>query len=277
MYRYFTISIFLFALAIGIDAGAQSFARADSLMAAGEYEWAAVEYERCVYLAESREATRTALERKAECFKRAGNYRRAGDALERYASSYADFQQLALCRYLDGDFTSAAFAVDRCEMIHDTLGEDMLLIRMLALNEQGLYDSARDAGRELAAKHLAATGVDVHPMLDSVYGRVPRLKSERLGWYLSFIPGLGHAYAGEYGLGAAAFVMNAAALGFGVWQAFEGCWLTAWLGGAGLLSATFPGAMHSAEHYVRKYNHEHTTAFNRSFKSTVMDALEGVR
>lgn len=275
MYRYFTIFIFLFAPVIAIDA--QSFAKADSLYAKGDYGLAAVEYERCVYLSQSREATRTALERKAECFKRAGNYRRAADALERYASSYADFRQLALCRYLDGDFTSAAFTIDRCEMIHDTLGEDMLLIRMLALNGQGLYDSARVAGLELAAKHLAATGEDLGPLLDSIYGCTPHLKSERLGWYLSFIPGLGHAYAGEYGLGAAAFVMNAAVLAFGVWQMFEGCWLTAWLGGAGLLSATFPGAMRSAEHYVRKYNYEHTAAFNCSFKSAVMDALEDGR
>ena len=201
MYRYFTIFIFLCALATGIDAEAQSFARADSLMAAGEYEWAAVEYERCVYLSESREATRTALERKAECFKRAGNYRRAADALERYASSYADFRQLALCRYLDGDFTSAAFTVDRCEMIHDTLGEDMLLIRLLALNEQALYDSAHAAGRALAARHLEATGEDIGPLVDSLYSRSPRLKSESLGWYLSLLPGLGHVYAGEYVLG----------------------------------------------------------------------------
>ena len=271
MYRYFTIFIFLCALATATDA--QSFAKADSLFAKGSYEQASVEYERCVYLSESREATRRALERKAECFKRLGNYRRAADVMERYAASYAELQQIALCRYLDGDFTSSAFAVDRCEMLHDTLGEDMLLLKMLALNEQALYDSARAAGNQLAATHLAATGEDITHIIDSIYIKKPRLKSETLGWYLSLVPGLGHVYAGQYGLGAAAFAMNAAALAFGVWQVFEGCYITAYMGGAGLLSITYPGAMRSATHYIRKANYKRTSAFNSGCKESVMNAL----
>lgn len=271
MYKFFTIFIFLCALATATDA--QSFARADSLFAAGDYELAAVEYERCVYLSESRDATRKALERRAESFKRLGNYGRAADALERYASSYADFQQLALCRYLGNDFSSAAFAVDRCEMLCDTLGEDMLLLKVLALNEQGLYDSARATSRHLVATHLAATGEDISYIIDSIYINRPRLKSETLGWYLSLVPGMGHIYAGEYGLGAAAFLMNAAALAFGVWQVLEGCYFTAYMGGAGLLSITYPGAMRSATHYIRKANYERMSAFNGSCKNSVMNAL----
>ncbi len=273
MYRYFTISIFLCVLATGVEA--QSFAVADSLMAAGDYALAAVEYERCVYLSESREATRTALERKAECFKKAGNYRKAADITERYVSRYADFRQLALCRFLDNDFISAAFAVDRCEMVCDTLGEDMLLMKMLALNGQALYDSAHAVGMLLADRHRELTGSDMAPMIDSLYSKTPRLKKESLGWLLSLVPGLGHAYAGEYGLAAVAFLMNAAALGFGVWQVYEGCYITAWLGGAGLLSVTYPGAMRSAEYGVRKANYECTSTFNAACRQRVMDALFG--
>ena len=271
MYRYFTIFIFLCALATVTDA--QSFAKADSLFANGSYEQAAVEYERCVYLSESRQATRTALERKAECFKRLGNYRRAADVMNRYANKYAELQQLALCRYLDGSFSDAAFVVDRCEMICDTLGEDMLLLKMLALNEQGLYDSARTVSRQLVAHHLAATGEDISFIIDSIYNKKPHLKSEKLGWYLSLVPGLGHVYAGEYGLGAVAFLMNAACLGFGVWQVFEGCYITAYLGGAGLLSVTYPGAMRSATYYIEKANYERMSAFNEGCKQSVMNAL----
>lgn len=273
MSKFCTIFIFLCGLATATSA--QSFAVADSLFAAGNYELAAVEYERCVYLSESREATRTALERKAECFKLTGDFRRAADVMERYASSYGELQQIALCRYLDGCFMDAASAVDRCEMLHDTLGEDMLLLKLLALNEQSLYDSARAVGLKLAATHLAATGDDISPLLDSIYGKKPRLKNETLGWYLSFFPGLGHAYAGEYGLGAAAFVMNAACLAFGVWQALEGCYITAYMGGAGLLSVTYPGAMRSATHYIRKANYKRTSVFNAGCKEAVMEALEG--
>ena len=273
MSRFCTIFIFLCGLLTATNA--QSFAVADSLFAVADYELAAVEYERCVYLSESRETTHLALERKAECFKRMGNYGRAADVMERYAASYAELQQIALCRYLDGYFRDAAFAVDRCEMLHDTLGEDMLLLKLLALNEQALYDSARAVGRQLAARHAKATGEDISPLLDSIYGKKPCLKSETLGWYLSLVPGLGHAYAGEYGLGAAAFAMNAACLAFGVWQVFEGCYITAYMGGAGLLSVTYPGAMRSATHYIKKANYERTAAFNAGCKAAVMDALKG--
>ena len=271
MSKYFTIFISLCALLTAIDAQPTAFA--DSLFAAGDYELAAVEYERCVYNAESRQVATDALKGKAESLKRLGRYGRAADAIQRFAASYHDFQQLALCRYLDGDFTAAAFAVDRCEIVHDTLGEDMLLLKMLALNEQALYDSAHAVAAMLVEQHRAATGDDIAHLVDSIYSSTPRLKNERLAWYLSLVPGLGHLYAGECGLGAAAFVMNAAVLAFGVWQVLEGCYVTAYMGGAGLLSVTYPGTMRSAEYYVRKTNHQRTSTFNRGAKDAVMSAV----
>ena len=271
MYRYFTIFIFLCALLTVAEA--QSTALADSLFAAGDYELAAVEYERCAYKAETRQTSIDALRRKAECFKRQARYGLAGDALQRCLTDYADYQQLALCRYLDGDFEDASFAVDRCEIVYDTLSEDMLLIKMMALNELALYDSARVVACHLATQHRAVAGVDIAPLVDSLYSSLPRLKNERLAWYLSLVPGLGHLYAGEYGLGAVAFAMNAALLAFGVWQVLEGCYITAYMGGAGLLSVTYPGSMRNAEYCVRRYNYKNTTAFNRGVKDAVMDAL----
>lgn len=273
MSRFCTIFIFLCGLATATSA--QSFAVADSLFGSADYVGAAVEYERCVFKAESRTAVRRALERKAECYKRLGLYGRAAGTVERYATAYGDYLQLALCRYLDADFAAAAEAAERGAMLCDTLGEDLLLLHLLSLNEQALFDSARAVGARLAAQHKANTGIDITPLLDSIYGRAPRLKNETLGWYLSFFPGLGHAYAGEYGLGAAAFVMNAACLAFGVWQVFEGCYITAYMGGAGLLSVTYPGAMRSATHYIRKANYKRTSAFNAGCKEAVMEALEG--
>lgn len=271
MYRYFTIFIFLCVLLT--TANGQSTALADSLMAAGDYDLAVVEYERCVYQAQSRQIKTYALRRKAECFKLLGNYTRAGDALERCAENYTDFVQLSLCRYLAGFYESAAFAANRCEMLCDTVGEDIYLIWMLALNEMSLYDSAHSVAITLAAKHLSATGVDISPIVDSLYSNTPQLKNERLAWYLSLLPGLGHAYAGEYGLGVAAFAMNAALLTFGVWQVFEGCYVTAYMGGAGLLSVTYPGAMRNAEYCVRKYNYKQTSAFNTAIRQVVMAAV----
>lgn len=272
MYRYFTIFIFLCALATGTKA--QSFAFADSLFEAGDYELAAVEYERCVYLSESRQTTYEAWKRCAQSYKMLGRYDKAGDALECcVGKTYSDYLQLALYRYLGGYYETSSFVVERCEMLFDTVGEDMYLIKMLALNEQELYDSARVVADSLVAKHFKSTGEDIMPLIDSLYALKPRLKSETLGWYLSLVPGLGHVYAGQYGLGAAALLMNVAALGFGVWQALEGCYITAYLGGAGLLSTTYPGAMRSATHYIKKANYKRTSSFNNGCKEALINAL----
>ena len=257
MYRFFTTFIFLCALATVTKA--QSFATADNLFTARDYERAAVEYERCVFLAESRTATHNALVKKAQCYKQLERYDRAAATLERCARDYDDYAQLALCHYLDANFVAAVSAVENCRMLADSVDKDVLLIQLLSLNELHRYDSAQAVALEIVGHQL-----------DSCYAARPRLKKEKTAWYLSFVPGLGHIYAGQYGLGAAAFALNAAVLGFGVWQAFEGCWLTAYLGGAGLLSATYPGAMRSAEYYVRQYNYRRTSQFNTDLRGRLL-------
>ena len=92
--------------------------------------------------------------------------------------------------------------------------------------------------------------MDLKPLFDSLYAETPKLKNEKLGQWLAYIPGLAHCYAGYPAYGLAAFALNAAMLGFGVWQVLERCYLTAWIGGAGMLSITYPGALHSAELFL---------------------------
>ena len=257
MYKYFTTFIFLCVLATVTKA--QSFSTADSLFAARDYERAAVEYERCVFLSETRATTHDALLRKAQCYKQVGCYDRAAATLERCARDNNDYAQLALCHYLAADFARAVAAVEDYRMLADTIDENVLLIQILALNELGRYDSA-----------LAIAQSFMGHRLDSCYAARPHLKNEKTAWYLSLLPGLGHVYAGQVGLGIASFTMNAAVLGFAVWQVLEHCWLTAWLGGAGLLSATWPGSMRSAEYYVRKYNYSRSSQYNAELRSKIL-------
>lgn len=264
MFRYSTTFIFLCVLATAIRG--QSFATADSLFDAHDYKLAAVEYERCVFLSQSRSATHTALVRKAQCYKAMGEYGHAATTLERCAREYDDYGQLALCCYLNADFEGALSACEHCRMLKGGLDEDLLLLRVLALNGLQRYDSAHVAALQWSRRHLEASGEDLSPWVDSVYACLPRLKNENVAWYLSFVPGLGHLYAGKYGMGAAAFVLNAAVLGFGVWQVLEKYYLTAYLGGAGLLGTLYPGTMRSAAYYVRQYNYLRTTQFNDAFR-----------
>lgn len=263
MCRYFTTFIFLCVLATATKA--QSFATADSLFAARDYERAAMEYERCVFLSESRATTHDALLRKAQCYKQAGRYDRAAATLERCARDCNDYAQLALCHYLAADFAHAVAAVEDYRMLADSIDENVLIIQVLALNELGRYDSA-----------LAIVQSFMGHQLDSCYAMRPQLKNMKTTHYLSFVPGLGHVYAGQAGLGIAAFTLNAAVLGFAVWQAFEHCWITAWLGGAGLLSATWPGSMRSAEYYARKYNYDLSSKYNAELRSRILQTQSSI-
>ncbi len=271
MSKFYTIFIFLCAAVSAVSG--QVFREADSLREAGNLALAAVEYERCAYQADSRDDFRQALQRKAQCYQALARYDRAAATVARYASCYEDYYRQMFYLYLDGKFQETAELAERTEMLYGHAGEDILLLRMLSLNELTLYDSAHVVALRLASLHAAEGHGDITDLIDSFYARTPRLKSENMAWWLSFCPGMGLAYAGEWWLGTVAFAINAAALGFGVWQVFEHCYVTAYMGGAGLLSATFPGQMHSAEYYVRKNNYRRSSAFNKSFKQRVIDAF----
>ncbi|MBQ9417681.1 MAG: tetratricopeptide repeat protein [Bacteroidales bacterium] len=269
--RYSTIFIFLFVLTIA--ANGQSSAVADSLFAAGDYTSAAVEYERCYYLATSRTNGRTALENKAQCYKRMGSFDRAAATLERYATTYDDYQQLALCQYLASDFEKAAASIVRCQALADTIGTDLLLIKTLTLNELLLYDSALSTALTLASQQMKRPAFELAHQLYTLYSTRPQAKSEQTARRLSYIPGMGHLYARQWDLGMTAFTLNAALLSFGVWQVIEGCYLTAWVGGAGLLSATYPGQMRSAEAATRQYNRQQADTFNAKARQFLLDTF----
>ena len=270
MFRYCIISIFLCATAIVADA--QDFGLADSLMRAAEYERAAVEYERCHYLAATSEQAAQALRFKAECYKRMARYDRAASALGRCAQTYGDHLQTALCHYLGEQFPQVVETAENARLLFDTLTADMLLLQTLALNEMGMYDSAHAVARRLVAL-LPSEDDSLRVSVDALYAQSPKLKNEATARWLSLCPGLGHLYAGYPLEAATAWAINAAALGFGVWQVLERCYITAYIGGAGLLSATWPGAMRSAELHARKTNQRRTAQFNQRCRERLVDSF----
>ena len=268
MYRYFIIFIFLCATAIATEG--QTFDRADSLRDAGHYRLAAVEYERCAYGAADRASRCEALRRKAQCLKADGQYVRAAETIGRYAGGYEDHCQQALCLLLGGRPAEAGQLLDQAALLDGRKGRELLLLKTLSLNEQGLYDSAR-----ATALQLVSLLKEEPSAVDSAYSEMPHMKSERVAWGLSLVPGLGHLYAGDYVQGAVAFGLNAALLGFGVWQVLEKCYLTAYLGGAGLLSITYPGTMRSAEQTVREENARRRADYNGQLREWLVGLLDG--
>lgn len=270
MFRYCIISIFLCATVIVADA--QDFGLADSLMRTANYERAAVEYERCIYLSTDAQTSTRALRSKAECYKCMARYDRAADVLERCAQNYDDHLQLALCLYLGEKFQKVIETAENAQFLFDTVTADMLLLQTLALNEIGLYDSAHSVALRMVAL-LPDRDECLRNSVETIYAHAPRLKKEATARWLSLCPGLGHLYAGYPLKAATALAINSAAIGFGIWQTVEGYYLTAYLGGAGLLSVTWPGTMRSAELHARKTNERRMAGFNRQCRERLVDTL----
>lgn len=268
MFRYCIISIFLCATAI--VANGQNLRHADSLRLAGDLERAAIEYERCHYLATTAEESRMALHCKAECYKQMQHFEKAATTLKRCAENYNDHLQLTLCLYLSGQFEQAVATAENTRLMFDTVTTDLLLLQTLALNELNRYDSAHAVALRMVATLPPEKADSLRTLVESCYQHAPTLKNENTARWLSLVPGLGHLYAGYPLEGAAAFFINAAALGFGIWQVFERCYITAYIGGAGLLSATYPGVMRSAEIHARKTNQRRTAQFNQQCRQQLI-------
>lgn len=279
MFRYFIISIFLCATAI--VANGQDFRLADSLREAGNLSRAAVEYERCHYLATSAAESQMALHSKAECYKQMHCFGQAAATLQRCAESLDDYLQLTLCLYLSGQFEQAVATAEEailsCNNDSSALSStqsriptDLLLIETLALNEMHCYDSAYAVALRMAATLPPEQADSLRTSIENCYRHTPALKKESTARWLSLCPGAGHLYAGYPVEAVAAFVINAAALGFGIWQLFEHCYITAYIGGAGLLGATWPGSILSAEQHARKSNVQRSARFNRQCREQLL-------
>ena len=66
----------------------------------------------------------------------------------------------------------------------------------------------------------------------------PKLKSPLAAIILSAFTPFGHMYVGSR-KGFTVGLVSAASAAFAIWQAFEGCWITAFLGGGSLLAMSY--------------------------------------
>jgi tetratricopeptide (TPR) repeat protein len=238
------------------------------------YKMAIVEYERCFYNSTSREISYHALKQKALSYKLLGDYLESALTLERIAIEYEDYYQIALCYYLSNNFAKTIETITKCELYFDTIQENILLLKVLALNEVNNYKDAQLTAEELANKIESTLGKDIKPLIDSLYSDLPKLKSERIATKLAYFPPLAHFYANQYANGLIALGLNAIALGFGVWQIVDKCYLTAYIVGFGALTNTYPGTKANGVQQVKKYNYKKTRQFNDNFKQTLLQRLQ---
>lgn len=150
-----------------------------------------------------------------------------------------------------------------------------LLMQVLVYNELSRYQDAKIKAKQwvktLEEGNKDKTRVVDEKLIDDIYANIPKQKSEKIGKFLSYFPGLGHLYAGYPVEGIACFVLNASILTFGVYEAYNAYYLTAYLGGAGMLSGTYFGGYARANYLIRKHNYKVTKAFNDKVRGILLN------
>ena len=261
--RFFITSIFLCA--------------AFSAEAQERTDWAlkAVEYERAAFNAEDPREAAEALSEKAYCYRQCGRYDDAMSTLGRIsmyqlAPERVDdvLYEKELCSYLSGDFEGAASYMDEAAA---SSTPRRLLLDALVLAGCAKWDESQAKAVELIDVRYEGEERDAALVeLCSLYSRVPKLKKEDQAVLRSFFPPLGHSYTGHLPEGLACMGLDAAAVGWIVWQCLGGNWITGILVGGIALNASFMGGLERSVSLVDEYNRDALAGFNALLRDILL-------
>lgn len=256
------------------------FSLGDNYLELGEYNNAALEYERIIYNSNTKDETNKAIFGKANAYKLSHNFTKASGELERIKLFLLEeeekniyYYEKILLYYLDSEFEKAALSIEDMYMnIDSSRCYNTLFIQVLVYNELARYEEAKTKADKYIIG-LEDNRENTKTEIDNIYSTLPKQKSEKLGNILSFFPGLGHFYAGYYMEGIASFTINASVLSFGIYNAFNAHYITAYLGGAGILSGTYFGSYERGNLMVQKRNYIRRRAFNNKVRKILTNQL----
>ncbi len=271
-------TVFIFLLGIPSVYSQKDFDLAEEYLKKEDYNNALVEYERVFFASNDAFLQNQALKQKALVYKLQKDYRQSALTLQRiplYNMTLEEkdsvYYQILLCFYLSDDFSLAQQTMNSMDIsLQEKPSKELLLVEILNLNELHDYSSAYNKLLEYEKQVSRLSSEDIH-LLDSLYSNIPRQKSGKKARNLSVVPGLGHIYAGYWFEGVTAFVLNAGILAWGVYEFLGKDYLTAWIGGAGLLSAAYTGQQKRAAYLVGKRNYLNAKKFNSKIKEVLLN------
>ncbi|MDO5760803.1 MAG: hypothetical protein Q4Q06_07240 [Bacteroidota bacterium] len=284
---FFTIYIFLLGIPLAysqnndyFETKLNVFALAEEYFQQKDYANAVLEYERVFFFVSEAELQKQALKKKAHSYKKDKKYLLSAQTLQRiplYLMTIEEkdsiYYEMLLCSYLEDDFDFASKIMNNMNLeVKENPSKRLLLMQILLSNELNEYNSAYDYLLQYIEKEPVLRGEDKY-VLDSLYNNLPKHKSENKAKHLAFFPGLGHIYSGYWFEGICAFVVNAGVLWFGVSEFLLKDYITAWVGGAGLLSSTYLGQQKRAVHLAKKHNYLANKEFNTQIKQILLNNL----
>lgn len=260
------------------------FRFADSLKQAGNFEYAAIEYERNFFYGENSADRVHALIQKAECLKALNSFNKAEKCLMRV--NYSDIPdsvyftaryQTALCAYLAGNFSNAESQLIQlfAENKYTKSDYPVLPLYVFVLNELMKWEEAQKKCREwILAMPLDNNVRDsLYRIVDDLYraDRQPRLKKQGTAKILSsIIPGSGQAYAGFWGEGMANAFLQGTSLLLTAYGIYTGYYVTSAVITFGLFQKFYSGAIVRTDYLVQKKNYELVRHYNDLLKNELL-------
>lgn len=258
--------------------------QADSLFKSGQFQKAAIAFERAGFETSDPVGRTFALLGKAECLKKMNKFFEAEETLLRveYSKNSDSIStrirfQTALCGYLAGNFSNAESQIQQLFFFNrDSASTQFALpLYALILNEQSKWSEAYLKMRtfinlnEKSERRRDSIMVLLNHVFDEKF--FPIEKSERRARRLSMIiPGAGQIYAGKWGEGFSSFGLNLTALAFvglNFWNAY---YITTFTVGTMGLQMVYAGGIERAELLTRQYNLQSKYNYNRELRDVIL-------
>ncbi|MFP4041284.1 MAG: tetratricopeptide repeat protein [Bacteroidales bacterium] len=291
--KYFLIFIFL-SVAFSIKSEAQKedshLDIADEYFSTKKYLKASIEYERVLYNNNNDpNLSNTAHYKKALCYRFLKRNEDALSELERISLFHADdtfknkihYEKSFNLLLLDKP-KEALLQINQINVnsLPSNSAKNIIPLKILVLNKSREWDKAEKTFSGWI-NSLNLTQEEKKQWIDTlktIYTEknLPKDYSAEKAHNLSrFIPGAGQIYTGHIWEGAGSFIFNAAAIGAGIHQVWNGFYFTGYIGGFGIFYKSYFGGMERASNLAKKKKDIEMTEFNNDCAKIISQILDG--
>ncbi|HPJ44542.1 MAG TPA: hypothetical protein PL017_00485 [Tenuifilaceae bacterium] len=261
---------------------------AEEYLLKGNFKLAALEYEREYFNAQNNYDRYAAILSKTECYKKSNDFENAFSTIDRISLiglsdslRFIVLYQKALCSYLSNRYAQAESYIQQIKQCNYfqkwETSVEINLLYTLVLNELQRWNDAKMMILEVKDS-LALNKVEFEGVEKIIYSysndSLPKLKNEKVLFWVSFIPGAGIVYAGKPAEGFLNLTINMASLAFGAHQIYYSYYLTGYFGGAIMLQKFYFGGRKRAEFLLNKNNYEKALYFNENRKKEIIEVLQ---
>ncbi len=278
------ICIFLYATFLGNCQESQThwIEKADELYSEGQFNDAAIAYERSLFSGQSGNEIGLIKLKKADCYKQLKNFTRALKELETiFLPSMPDsiqttvIYQKALCHYLNHNSQEAEAWIEQLPLEFKT--SEKTGLEILIYSDLLQWDKARERMLLLIDKNNSGEREDSLKMVCNHifdYKYQPKIKKVKTATTLStFFPGAGQIYVGNVGRGLLAFTFTAGSIGLAALELVNGFYITGYVVGLGFFQKFYFGGIEQTRRLARERNSKKVQKYNDTIKKLIFSSI----